>query len=178
MNTTIRRLAGPLAISLALHLGIGGLFSPYTPEYAPKRATTVTLRTTLPAVDHSSNIPAVAPDKDLPATIASAKSPDAEGSLTRKARFIVAPNLAELETIPVPFGGKLALRLHVSALGRVDRVTVINGDPVPRELLDGLVVRLQHAQLIPAMAGSVAVASTLDLVISIEPAPVPLLRDP
>lgn len=74
--------------------------------------------------------------------------------------------------------GNLTLRLDVSALGTVDRVTVIKSDPVPKELRDGLVAHFQEARLSPALAGSKAVASTLELVIRYESTPSPLLREP
>ncbi|OHC64239.1 MAG: hypothetical protein A3H93_14195 [Rhodocyclales bacterium RIFCSPLOWO2_02_FULL_63_24] len=100
------------------------------------------------------------------------------GKLTQKARFLVAPDLATLEEIPVPFSGSLTVRLYVTSLGTVDRLTVIKSDPVPKELLDGLFSRLQQAQLAPALAGSEPVASTLDLVIRYETGPTLLRRDP
>jgi len=74
----------------------------------------------------------------------------------------------------IHFSGSLSIRLHVSSLGTVERVTVIKSDPVPKELLDGLVSRFEHAQLSPALAGSEAVASTLDLVIRYEAGVIPL----
>jgi outer membrane biosynthesis protein TonB len=97
-----------------------------------------------------------------------------EGRITAKARFLVAPDLSPLEQIAVPFPGTLTVRLHVSALGTVDRVSVVQSDPVPKEMLDGLLDRLGSTRLTPAQAGSQPVASTLDVVIHFEVAPTPL----
>lgn len=130
----------------------------------------------LPSQDHSvlQPIPAreqsPAPPGQSTTTVA--------GKLTQKPRFLAAPDLSALEEISVPFSGSLTVRLHVSRLGTVDRVTVLKSDPVPQELVDGLVSRFKHAQLAPAQAGSEAVASTLDLVIRYETGPTPLRRDP
>lgn len=178
MNKSTARLAWPLAISLALHLGVGWLFSARSTDYLPRQAKAVTLTVTLASSkDRSDPLPALS-GEPAPVPAASATTPDATGTLTQKARFLVAPDLAALEEIPVPFAGSLTLRLHVTPLGTVDRVTVIKGDPVPKELFDGLLNRFEHARLAPALAGSEAVASTLDLVIRYEPGPMPLQRDP
>ncbi|MDP2826848.1 MAG: hypothetical protein Q8O52_29700 [Sulfuritalea sp.] len=107
-----------------------------------------------------------------------AAAPDAAGKLTRKARLLAAPDLAALEEIPVAFSGSITLRLLVNSRGTVDRVTPIKGDPIPRELLDGLVSQFEQARFAPALAGSQAVVSTLDLVIRYEAGPTQLPRDP
>jgi hypothetical protein len=103
---------------------------------------------------------------------------DAAGKLTQKARLLVAPDLTALEDLPVPFPGSITLRIHVNSHGTVDRVTVVKGDPIPKELLDGLLSRFEQARFAPALAGSQSVASTRDLVIRYEAAPIPLQRDP
>ncbi|MFH1869049.1 MAG: hypothetical protein ABIK82_00445 [Pseudomonadota bacterium] len=172
-------LAWPLAISLALHLGLGWLLSAEFAGHLTRSAKAVTLTVVL-ASKEVTEAPALAaaepaPTSSPPAQTAAAPA-DAAGKLTRKARFLVEPDLADLEEIAVPFSGSLTLRLHVSALGAVDRVMVINSDPVPKELLDGLVSRFAQARLTPAQAGSQAVASTLDLVIRYEAAPALPLR--
>ncbi len=177
-------LAWPLAISLALHLGLGWLLSAEVTGHLARSAKAVTLTVVLaskeatetpaPAAAESTpaSPPAAAPATAQPPTTATAAATtDAAGKLTRKARFLVDPDLSDLEQIAVPFSGSLTLRLHVSALGTVDRVIVVNSDPVPTELLDGLVSRFAQARLTPALAGSQAVASTLDLVIRYEAAP-------
>lgn len=187
MNSS--RLAWPLAISLALHLGLGWLLSAEVAGHLPRSAKAVTLTVVL-ASKEATETPALAaaepaPTSPPPTATAAAQPPttttaaatiDAGGSLTRRARFLVAPDLSDLEEIAVPFSGSLTLRLHVSALGTVDRVIVVNSDPVPTELLDGLVSRFAQARLTPAQAGSQAVASTLDLVIRYEAAPALPLR--
>lgn len=179
-NRPLARLAWPLAISLALHLCIAAFFaSGATGSLRSIKAVSLTVL--LPGKEHS-NPPPVAATAPLPATPSTAPevaaATDATGNLTQKARFLAPPDLSILETIPVTMSGSLTLRLDVSALGTVARVTVIKSDPVPKELRDGLVARFQEARLTPALAGSKAVASTLELVIRYESTPSPLLREP
>lgn len=145
-------------------------------EYLTGRVAAVRLTVVLPYQDHSVLQPIPAPDQ-APAPPGRSATP-AAGTLTQKPRFLVAPDLSALEEISVPFSGSLTVRLYVSRLGTVDRVTLLKSDPVPKELVDGLVSRFKHAQLAPAQAGSEAVASTLDLVIRYEAGPTPLRRDP
>lgn len=113
-----------------------------------------------------------------PAAPASTAAPNVDGRITEKARFLVAPDLSSLEHIAVPVSGSLTVRLHVSSLGSVDRAELVKGDPVPRELLDGLLEKLRQTRLTPARAESKAVASNLDLVIRYEAGPGYLPRNP
>lgn len=133
----------------------------------PSKATTE-------AAQEQSSPPATGNPDELAASAVSGT----DGKLTQKARFLTPPDLSVLEEIEVPFSGKINFRLHVTAMGIVDRVTVIKSDPVPRELLDGLQARLGQAILAPALSGAQPVASTLELVIRYEPTPTPLKRDP
>ena len=168
MNSS--RLAWPLAISLALHLCLGWLLSADDAGQLTRSTKAVTLTVVLVNKERA-EVPALAAAAPAPApppTPAAVAATDAAGNLTRKARFIDTPDLADLEQIAVPLSGSLTLRLHVSALGTVDRVMVVKSDPVPTELLDGLVSRFAQARLTPALAGSQAVTSTLDVVIRYE----------
>lgn len=181
-NRPLARLAWPLAISLALHLCIAVLFVSGAAS-SLRSAKTVILTVSLPSKERAEPPPVATtpPMPTAPATAVApdaAAAPDAAGNLTQKARFLIPPDLSVLETIPVTVSGSVTLRLNVSALGKVDRVTVIKSDPVPKELRDGLVARFQEARLTPAMAGSKAVASTLELVIRYEAAPELLPRQP
>lgn len=187
MNTSETRLAASFAVSLALHLCLGWMLAPALESHRPKQAKAVTLTVflatkdrlePLPIASAPPAVPAAAPDAAAAgSTSATAAATDAVGKLTQKARFLVPPDLAALEEIPLTFSGSLNIRLHVSPLGTVDRVTLLKSDPVPKELLDGLTSRLQHSRLTPALAGSEPVASTLDLVIHYEPGPTPLQQD-
>lgn len=173
-NRPLARLAWPLAISLALHLCIAVLFASGAAN-SLRSSKSVTLTVSLPSKERP-NPPPVDATPSLPAAPATAAAPDAAaasaaGNLTQKARFLAPPDLSVLEAIPVTMSGSLTLRLDVSALGTVDRVTVIKSDPVPKELRDGLVDRFRKASLAPAREGSKPVASTLDLVIHYEAAP-------
>jgi outer membrane biosynthesis protein TonB len=181
VTDSVSKLAWPLAASLALHLAAGWILSPTAAHFLARPEKTVTLTVSL-AQQETAQLPqpAVAPAPAMPTTpetaaIAGPAATD-EGRITSKARFLVAPDLSPLEQIAVPFPGTLTVRLHVSALGTVDRVSVVQSDPVPKEMLDGLLDRLGSARLTPAQAGSQPVASTLDLVIRFEVAPTPLPR--
>lgn len=178
MSKTVERLAWPLAVSVALHLGLAGLFSPETAERLPRRMKATTLTVVLPGKAQAGPARAASPKSPAqPSTPTSPGAADVEGKLTQKARFLVTPDLTALEEIPVTFSGSLNIRLHVTALGTVERATVTRGDPVPKELLDGLLKRLEQARLSPAQAGAEAVASTVDLVIRYEPGAAPLNLD-
>lgn len=179
-NRPLARLAWPLAISLALHLCIAVLFASGAAN-SLRSSKAVTLTVFLPGKERAEPPAATPPLPTAPATAVAADAataPDAVGNLTQKARFLAPPDLSVLETIPVTVSGSLTLRLNVSALGKVDRVTVIKSDPVPKELRDGLVDRFRQASLSPALDGSKPVASTLDLVIHYEAAPELLPRQP
>ena len=173
------RIVWPLAVSVALHLGLAVMLSIGSEAHLPRKVKAITLTVFLAGKDRTEPVPIAAPAPALPPPTPSAPSAppgstEASGTVTLKARFLVDPDLSVLEEIPVPVAGSLTIRLHVSALGTVDRVTVMKSDPVPKELLDGVLSRLQKARLAPALAGSEAVASTVDLVIRFEPGLMPL----
>lgn len=170
------RLAWPLAISLVLHLCAGWLFSPDWAAYPRKSAKSVALAVSLASKERSdfhTVTPAQSPPVSAatPAAAGTSSARESAGDLTKKARFLVAPDLADLENIPVPFPGSATLRLHVSSLGTVDRVTVMKSGPIPIELHDGLLARFKQTRLEPALAGDQPVPSTLDLIIRYEPEP-------
>lgn len=180
MSRSVAQLAWPFALSLALHLGAGWWLSPTYTASAPKTTKATALTVSLPGKDRAEAV-AVAPTEPVavpqaPPTAVAAT--DAAGQLTQKARFLEPPDLSPLEEVPVLIPGSLSIRLEVSRVGRVERVTVLKSDPIPKELLDGLIARFEDARLAPALAGSEAVASTLDLVIRFEPAPTPLRKEP
>ena len=179
MTKPIAQLAWPIAASLALHLGAGWVFLG-SPQFLPRQGKNLTLTVTLASNQQPEprKIAQVGPPSAPPAAPRVAATQITDGQITEKARFLVAPDLTALEDIAVPLSGKLTLRLHVSSLGTVDRVELIKSDPVPTELLDGLLAKLRQTRLAPALADSQPVASTLDLVIRFETAVVPLQRDP
>jgi hypothetical protein len=74
-----------------------------------------------------------------------------------------------LEEIPTTVPGVVTLRLEVTTLGTVERVTVIRADPVPKELLNGLMERFGKARLSPATIGSEPIASNIDVTIRVDP---------
>lgn len=170
------RLAWCLAASLALHLCGAWLLSTKPAEYLTGPVRAVTLTVVLPTQEQS--LPQPIPAREQAPAPPGRNATPAAGTLTQKPRFLVAPDLSPLEEISVPFSGSLTVRLYVSPQGTVDRITVIKSDPVPKELLDGLLSRFEQAQLAPARAGPEAVASTLDLVIRYDAGPAPLRREP
>lgn len=180
MTKPITQLAWPLAASLALHLGAGWLFSSGHMQFLPRQGKNLTLTVTLAGTQNTAPQKAApaAPPPAPPEGPVPAVSPALPGPITEKARFLVEPDLSALETITVAFSGSLTLRLHVSSLGAVDSIDVVKSDPVPGELLDGLRDRLRQTRLAPARAGSLPVASTLDLVIRYEAAPSPIKPTP
>ena len=180
MSKPITQLAWPLAASLALHLGAGWVFSSGSLQFLPRQGKNLVLTVTLASNQHAEpqKIVQAGPPTAPPAAAASAATPNTDGTITEKARFLLVPDLSALEEIAVAVSGSLTLRLHVSSLGTVDRVELMKSDPVPAELLDGLRDKLRQTRLTPALAGSQPVASTLDLVIRYETAAVPLQRGP
>ncbi len=89
--------------------------------------------------------------------------------MQQPARFLIDPDLLVLEEIPTTFPGSISLRLNVTAQGTVERVTVVRADPVPKELLDGLIERFGKAKLSPAMVGSEPTASSVEVTIRVDP---------
>jgi hypothetical protein len=180
VTNPLTQLAWPLAASLALHLGAGWVFSSGYVQFLPRQGKNVTLTVTLAGVQQPEpqKLAQAAAPSAPPEAPVSAVTPNIPGPITEKARFLLAPDLSALENIAVPLSGSLTLRLYVSSLGEVDRIEVIKSDPVPGELLDGLLEKLRQTRLAPALAGSQPVASTLDLVIRYETAVVPLQRVP
>lgn len=180
MSSPLERLAWPLAASLALHLVIGGVFSPGTLPFRQAKSISLTVTLASNRQAEAGEIARAAPSEQPTAAAvpAVAAKQSTDGQVTEKARFLVEPDLSELEDIAVPLSGTLTLRLHVSSLGTVDRVELLKNDPIPRELLDGVINKLRLTRLTPARAGSQPTASTLDLVIHYESAPTPLPREP
>lgn len=182
MGKTDARLAAALVISLSLHLSLAWLLAPRPAGFGPGAAKAVTLTVSLESKARDDASPPLAtplPAPPAPATVPPVAATAAGGgTLTQKARFLLDPDLSPLEGIPVLSSGSLSLRLHVSALGTVDRIAVMRSDPLPQALLDGLLERFRKAQLAPGLAGSQAVASTLDLVIHFEAGPTPAAHQP
>ncbi|MDP1610613.1 MAG: hypothetical protein Q8M11_06120 [Sulfuritalea sp.] len=174
------RLAWSLLVSLMLHLGAGLGLAPAPAEYLSRQAKPVVLTVMLASKNESDSraVAAEIPISSSRAVEGVDAPPEAEGNLTQKAQLLVAPDLAALEEIAVPFSGSITLRLVVNSRGTVDSVTVVKSDPIPKELLDGLQSRFGQARFSPALAGSQPMVSTRDLVIRYEAAPTPLPRNP
>ncbi len=163
-----------------LHLAMILLIWPATADHRFKTAGTSRPTVLLVRVDRPGLAPAPAaiPPPPPAQTPDSGKAEETPRQPTRKARFLVAPDLSALEEIPVSFSGSLDIRLHVTQLGTVDHVTVLRSDPLPKELREGLLLRFSQARLAPATIGTEPVPSTLDVVIGYEAAPRPLREDP
>ena len=159
-----------------LHLGAGRWLAPEPAEYLPRQSKPAVLTVVLATKDEFDSGPVAAemPNPSSHATAGGAPRVEAEGKLTQKAQLLVAPDLAALEEIAVPFSGSITLRLLVNSRGTVDSVTVVKSDPIPKHLLDGLLMSFGQARFSPALAGSQPMVSTRDLVIRYEAAPTPL----
>lgn len=165
------RLAGAFLISVMLHLGLAILVSSTLTYTVVRDATspplTVTLAQAPVEARHPADVPIQARVPDHP------REPQVRqesiGPAQQPARFLVDPDLSVLEEIPTTLPGIVSLRLHVTTKGTVEHVSVIRADPVPKELLDGLIERFGKAKLSPALVGSQTTASTLEVTIRVDP---------
>lgn len=89
------------------------------------------------------------------------------------ARFIVEPDLDGLRDTPVTVSGRIHFRLHVSSIGTVSAVEVVENDPVPLDLMNALTSNLAQAQLRPAEQQGHPMNSTLDITVRFDPITVP-----
>lgn len=165
------RLAGAFLASLMLHFGLAVLVTSTLTYTAVSDNAGSPLNVTLaqaPArAAQLAEAPAFTAPRDHPgATRTQQKTLDLP---QQPARFLVDPDLSVLEEIPATFPGTVSLSLSVTAQGTVERVKVIRADPVPKELLDGLVERFAKAKLSPATVGSQATASTINITIRVDP---------
>ncbi len=165
------RLAGAFLASLMLHLGLAIVVSSTltftTVKETPSPPLTVTLAQAreAPAEPIDTPLPTIVPQPPAD-TVLPASPPELP---KKQARFIVDPDLSLLEEIPTTLPGSITLRLYITEQGLVERVSVVRADPVPTELLDGLVDRFGKARLAPAMVGSQPQASSLDVTIRVDP---------
>ncbi len=165
------RLAGFVLASLMLHLGIALLVSSSLTYTAVREAASPSLTVTLAQTSIHNLQPAhllpPATTTDLPTEPQIQR--DTLGPSQQPARFLIDPDLSVLEQIPTSIPGAISLRLYVTAQGVVDRVSVVRADPVPKELIDGLVERFGKAKFTPALIGSQPAASTVEVTIRVDP---------
>ena len=177
-------LAFPFLFSLMLHFGLVLAVSAtmnFTPvgDSSPPvlTATFSSLPKEMPPPEPtitSTDAIRIADSRDLPEPLLP-RNPSSDtaqgiaGDANRQARFLVDPDLSILEEIPAAGPGVISLQLSITALGNVERVTVVRSDPVPRELLDGLVERFGKAKLSPAIINGKAAASSLAITIRVDP---------
>ncbi len=164
-------LAGALLVSLMLHLGLAVLVSSTLTYTVVRDSAGPPLNVTLAQTPARAMQLADAPARTAPSDQPSAPQVQREtlGPPQQPARFLVDPDLSVLEEIPTTIPGTVTLGLSVTAQGTVERVKVIRADPIPRELLDGLVERFAKAKLLPATVGSQATASTINVTIRVDP---------
>ncbi len=154
-----------------LHLGLAILVSSTLSYTVVGDAASPPLQVTLAQAPQRAVPAAGAP---LPATaidLPGEPQPQREnlGPSQQPARFLVNPDLSVLEEIPTTFPGTISLRLNVTSQGTVERVSLVRADPVPKELIDGLIDRFGKAKLSPAMMGSQAIASIIEITIQVDP---------
>lgn len=164
------RLAGAVFASLMLHLGLAVLISstviyPSIREAASPPLTVTLAQAPIPTTLLADAQPYVAP------SLSPGETQQRENTAPPRqpARFLTDPDLSLLEEIPTTVPGVVTLRLEVTTLGTVERVTVIRADPVPKELLNGLMERFGKARLSPATIGSEPIASNIDVTIRVDP---------
>lgn len=166
------QLAGAVLASLMLHLGLAVLVSSTVTYTAvmddarpPLSVTLAQAQTSVPNTRLADALPSMAPNE-------SPRDPQQRENLgpsRQPARFLTDPDLSLLEEIPTTIPGMVTLRLEVTTQGTVERVKVIRADPVPKELLDGLLERFGKARLSPATVGSEPIASSIDVTIRVDP---------
>lgn len=163
-----RGLRSALGVSLLIHLGVFVVLNAaLLPASTRSGIRSNRVEVSLPKLTIQPN----ASLHDTPVVKAHAirtavKSPS--NNVTSPARFLVDPNLDELQDIPVFVGGKVKFRLHVSIIGTVSTVEILESDPIPQALLSGLQDKLKRAKLKPATTSGESVASTLDIAVKFE----------
>lgn len=164
-----RCLGYAFTISVLIHLGIvAGLSMPSAmlPEQTMRQEAHLRVVIQASSIVKPMQMPAIAPLDTITA-------PPQSENLTAKtiipARFIVEPDLDALRDIPVSFGGKIQLRLHVSSIGTVSAIELGEHDPVPNNLLNELKNNLAQTRLYPAEQAGNAVDSILEITVHFEP---------
>lgn len=168
-----RRLGFALTVSLSLHLGIAiglGQSSPFVPNGALRQAVNLQVHLRSPALSGTAQLPIPAPTDPVPSLL-QPENPSIE-QIT-PARFIAEPDLDILRDIPVSLSGRIHFRLHVSSIGTIGAIEVLEHDPLPVELLAGLKISLAQTRLHPAKHEGHAVDSTLDITVRFDPVTVP-----
>lgn len=166
------RLGYAFTMSFLIHAGMVIFLSMHTtvqPEQKIQPAVHLHVVIRTSSIAKPMQVPAIAPITPLdPITM-----PQPSESPTPKtiipARFIVEPNLDALRDIPVSLGGKIQLRLHVSSIGTVSEIELVEHDPVPNNLLNELKNYLAQMRLYPAEQAGRAVDSILEITVHFEP---------
>lgn len=168
-----RRLGFALTASLLLHLSlvIGlGQSSPFVPGGTMRQVVNFHAHLRSPALSGTVQIPAPAPIAPEP-LLRQPEHPSPRQ--VTPARFIVEPDLDTLRDIPISISGKIHFRFHVSSIGTIGVIEILEHDPVPVELLNGLKTSLAQTRLHPAEHEGHAVDSTLDITVRFDPITVP-----
>jgi hypothetical protein len=163
-----------LACSVALHTLVVVVTSmtkptqhtqtpPPPPLLAKLRATTSTNVTTVPEPPVGETL-----TEQLPQSAAEPSQPS-DLKLTRQARFAIPPDLHPLETVPLIGSTRLRLRLHVSALGTLTRIEILETQRVSGEFLATVYQQLEAARYTQALAGPQAVSGTFEILIEAQP---------
>jgi hypothetical protein len=115
-----------------------------------------------PAGDMGQPAPLPPPTAE-PAAVQEVRQPD------RPALPVTAPDFTPLAAVPVPTG-PIRLRLHIDAVGRVDRVEVLDSDPGDAAFVERLVAILLATPHIPARRDGQDVASVKEVSLDFAPA--------
>lgn len=163
-----RRLVKAFAASLLIHSGlIVGLNVDSMPVSGRTEISVNPLKVSLP--NKPGRMPERKSDKSMAREVPSQPVAKKAGENTLSpARFLSNPDLDALQNIPVMIGGSVKFRLHVSEIGTVGMIEVLQSTPTSVELLEGLKANLKKATLYPAQSDGKAIPSTLDITVRYE----------
>lgn len=173
------RLWAALVCSVVLHLLM--LFLSERGDYtAPPRAVTPPVLATLRIATAVAPMPSAPspPRPDEPPAAGGHATPEIPPAFTQPARFAVPPDFSPLQALPLVGPVRLRLRLHVSALGTLTRVEVLETDGVTGEFLATVQEQLEIAHYTWALAGSDPVPASFEILIKARPDPVELGQSP
>lgn len=176
-------LARAIAVSVLLHLVAFSLLEPRTPPYHGSRALAPPLLARLQAPSSAPPLPPTPLPVDATETASLAKPTDpaanADGAaLTRKAGFALPPNFWPVESLSVAGTTRLKLRLHVSALGALQRIDILESELVTPDFLAAVYEQLELARFAPAESLGRKIPGAFEILIVAQPAGAAVVQSP
>jgi hypothetical protein len=176
------RLLAAGAASIALHVLVVAALAPPLPSPGMVRPPARILLAHLipPAVPPATTLPppvvADIPEESPPSEPARGETSADGPPLLGRARFAAPPDFRRLEMLTMPGEVRLKLRVHVSALGKLERIDVLETTLVSAEFLSIVKAQLQAAAYVPARTESGPIASDFTVEIGGSPEPEPAYR--